>query len=166
MNKEKVYIYKGIKFIPRKRAFKPYRIKAIGFLNKYNEFENSYCSALQSEIQKFLLNDKTVSGKIITAKNAGDYEKISKAIGEALLCNPDYAMKTQELIKKKAMAKELFLITDEAGNASEMNAKELCKIMLEDSEKIDHTPESEKDYLEYMTFLNEVMNDFFMKFSR
>lgn len=159
--KEKTYIYNGVEYTPRKKSFKPYRSRALVFLNKYNEFEKSYTSTLLGEIQTFLITDKKFAGKIITARNTSNSERISKAVSEALLSSPDYAMKSQELVNKKALAKELFLITDGEGNSSDKNARELCDIMLEDSENINHNPETGDEYSEYMKFIYGLYDDFF-----
>jgi hypothetical protein len=162
--KEKKYSYNGKEYNLRTKSFKPYRIKAIQFINRYNEFESLFISDLQANINQFLFTDKKVQSKIVTAKSAGDTSKLNKAVIEALLENPEYAVKAQELTNKKILTKELFLTTDKDGNVSDANAKELCEIMFEDSSGIDHDPQTEKEYTEYTAFIYGVFDDFFLKF--
>lgn len=158
------YTYKGVEYTTQNKTFKPYRVKAIMFINEYNEFESKYTSTLQADINNFLITNKAIQGKIINAKNTSDTSKLNKVVSEALLLNPEYAMKVQELAGKKLMAKELFLTTNKAGEVSDENAKKLCQIMLEKTESIDHNPDSEDEYKEYMEFINKLFNDFFLKF--
>lgn len=161
---DKVYTYLGKEYKTRTKSFKPYRVQAIILMNKYNDFETSYTSDIQAVINNFLFTDKKVMGKIISANNSQDSEKLNKAIGEVLKDNPRYALKAEELAKKKVMARELFLTTDGKGNVSDDNAKTLCEIMLEDSKDINHDIDSEAGYAEYLKFIFNLFEDFFLKY--
>jgi hypothetical protein len=161
---DKVYIYLGKEYKPRIKSFKHYRVQAIILLNKYNDFENMYTADLKAEINNFLFTDKKVMGKIISANNCEDTGKLNKAVEEVLKENPRYAIKAEELAKKKVMARELFLTTDGKGNVSDDNAKTLCEIMLEDSKDINHDVESETGYAEYLKFIFNLFQDFFLKY--
>lgn len=163
-SKEKKYTYSGKEYALRTKSFKPYRLLAIQFINKYNEYESAYTSSLQADINKFLFTDKKVQSKIVTAKNSGDASKLNKAIMEALLENPEHALMAQELSNKKILAKELFLTSDKDGKVSDVNAKELCNIMFDESESINHDPQTEQEYAEYTAFIYGVFDDFFLKF--
>lgn len=158
------YNYKNKKYLPRNKSFKPYRVKAIKFIQLYRDFEKDFIKDLQSDIQSFLFTDKRAMGKIVTASNANDTGKLNKAITEILKDNPEYALKAQELAQRKAIAKELFLTTDNGGNPSDINAKELCDIMFDNTSTINHNPDTEQEYLEYLRFIYEVFDDFFLKY--
>jgi len=161
---DKKYNYRGKEYGLRNKSFKPYRIKALKFMNDFYEFESKYTAELQGELNSFLFNNKKIQGKVITAKNNGDNEKLNEIIAEALLENPTYAIKVQELTNKKKLATELFLTTYGKGEPSEVNAKELCYIMLEGASEIEHKTETEEEYYEYLNFLKELFDDFFLKF--
>lgn len=161
---DKKYSYRGKEFSLRNKSFKPYRIKALKFMNDFNEIERKYTTELQGEINSFLFNNKKIQGKVISAKNNGDNEKLNEIIAGALLENPQYAIKVQELANKKKLAIELFLTTNEKGEPSESNAVELVDIMLESASEIKHECETEEEYYEYLNFLKELFDDFFLKF--
>lgn len=161
---DKKYSYRGIEYGLRNKSFKPYRIKALKFMNDFSEFESKYTAELQGEINSFLFNNKKIQGKVITAKNNGDNEKLNEIITGALLENPQYAIKVQELANKKKLATELFLTTNDKGEPSELNAIELVDIMLENTGEIKHECETEEEYFEYLNFLKELFDDFFLKY--
>lgn len=161
---DKKYNYRGKEYGLRNKSFKPYRIKALKFMNDYDAFERKYTAELQGEINSFLFNNKKIQGKVITAKNNGDNEKLNEIITGALLENPQYAIKVQELANKKKLATELFLTTNDKCEPSELNAIELVDIMLENAGEIKHECETEEEYFEYLNFLKELFDDFFLKF--
>lgn len=158
------YTYKSKNYIPRNKSFKPYRVKAIRFIQSFRDFEKDFIKDLQSDIHTFLFTDKKSMGRIVTASNTKDTGKLNKAISDVLKENPEYALKAQELSQRKDIAKELFLTTDNDGNPSDINAKELCNIMFGDTTTINHNPETEQEYLEYLKFIYEVFDDFFLKY--
>ena len=162
--KEKTFKYKGKTLTFRTKSFKPYRVKAISLITAYREYEKEFTQDLQSEIQTFLFSDKKAMGKIVTASNKKDTSLLNKAIGDVLIENPDYAIKAQELNERKEIAKELFLTTDNDGIPSDTNAKTLCDIMFENSSIINHNPDTENEYADYLQFLFEVFDFFFLKF--
>jgi len=156
--------YKNKTFTPRNKSFKPYRVKAIKFIQSYRDYEKDFIKDLHSDIQNFLFTDKRAMGKIVSASNTQDSGKINKAVGEVLKDNPEYAIKAHELLQRKAIAKELFLTTDNDGNPSDINAKTLCDIMFENSNPINHNPDTEQEYSEYLAFIYEVFDNFFLKY--
>jgi len=158
------YTYKTKSYTPRNKSFKPYRIKALKFLQAYRDFEKDYIADLQSDIQTFLFTDKRAMGKVITASNTKDVSNINKAVSEVLSENPDYAFKAQELAKRKELAKELFLTSDNDGNPSDINAKTLFDIFFQNSTGINHNPDTEQEYFEYLNFVYQVFDDFFLKY--
>lgn len=161
---DKKYNYRGKEYSLRNKSFKPYRIKALKFMNDFNEFESKYTSELQGEINNFLFNNKKIQGKVISAKNNGDNEKLNEIIASALLENPLYAIKVQELTNKKKLATELFLTSNVNGEPSEVNAIELLEIMLENGSEFEHSTETEEEFYYYLNFLKELFDDFFLKF--
>lgn len=163
---DKKYSLNGIEFIERKKSFKPYRIKAILFSEKYNEFENKYCGDLQNEINNFLYTDKKVMGKVIAASNSGDVTKLNKVCQEVLLSEPNQIAKLTKLTERKSLARELFLYTDCKGNFSDENVKELCEIMFENADIINHEPQEENEFIEYSKFIDGVCSDFFLKYPK
>lgn len=158
--------YKNKEYTFRTKSFKPYRIKAIKFIQSYREFEKDFIKDLQTDIQTFLFTDKKAMGKMVSASNTNDTAKINLATIEVLKENPEYALKAQELAERKAIAKELFLTTDNDGNPSEQNAKELCDIMFDNASTINHNPQTELEYTEYLKFIYEVYDLFFSKYER
>ncbi len=155
------YTYNGKDYPVRTKSFKPYRLKSILFQKKYNEYEKQYTSELQSKIQEFLMTDKKAKASIMSASKTGD-DSVNKTIVKILADNPSYAILAKEFADNKAMARELFIMTNEKGEVSDVNAKELCDIMLENSSDISHNPETEKEYEAYETFINQMWNDFFL----
>jgi hypothetical protein len=153
---DKKYTYNSIEYSTRNKSFKPYRIKAIIFSEKYNKFEKEYCGDIQEEINNFLYTDKKVMGKVISAKNTGDTNKLNTVIQESLLSDPLQLSKLIKLTERKNTAKEMFLLDT-------VNAKELCDIMLNESETINHEPDGDELFSEYYAFLTELMTDFFLK---
>lgn len=164
--KEKTFKYKGKALTFKTKSFKPFRTQAITFVNAYREYEKDYVKDLQSEIQTFLFSDKKAVGKIVTASNKKDTSLLNKAIGEVLFDNPDYAVKAQELNEQKEIAKELFLTTDKDGMPSDINAKKLCDLLFENASVINHDPQTETEYAEYLKFIFEVFDFFFLKYEQ
>jgi len=163
---EKKYTYKGKELTLRKNSFKPYRVKAMPFIKGFSEYEKSLTEKLQTEINDFLFKNKKVNGYIISANNDGDASKLNEVIAKVLLDNPEYAIKAKELQSLKEYAKEVFLTTDLKGEPSDENSKKLCEIMFDNHQVINHNPQTEKEYDEYLKFIYEVWDVFFSKFSK
>lgn len=162
----KKYSYKSKTYNLRKTSFKPFRVKALKFIQAYRDFEKDYTKDLQEEIQSFLFSNKKANGKIISASNSNDSSKLNKAITDVLTENPEYAIKAQELSMRKDIAKELFLTSENDGTPSDVNAKELCEIMFDNASTINHNPQTAPEYLEYIQFIFKVFDDFFFTFER
>ena len=163
---ENKFVYKTKEYTLRKNSFKPYRAKALPFIKKFNDFERTLTETLQNELNNFLFNHKKIKGYIVTANNEGKTSELNDAIAKTLLENPEYAIKAKEIQAAKEYAKETFLITDLKGEPSDENAKILCDIMFENAQTINHNPQTEKDYDEYLKFIYNVWDIFFSKFSR
>lgn len=156
----KKYTYLGKEYPARKKNFKDYRIKAITFMRKYDEFESGNFPTIaknQAEIQSELLNENKLANKIYQ----NDAGKLNKAVAEIISKKPELALKTKKIADEQAICKELFLFSDGKGNSSDENAKMLCEIMLENCADIKHN-DDEMDYDEYMKFINELWADFFL----
>lgn len=156
----KTYNYQGKDYPARKKSFKSYRLKAITFMRKYDEFETANFPSIainQAEIQTKLLNENKLTNNAIH----NDENKLNKAVGEIINKTPELTLKIKKIAEEQAIAKELFLFTDSKGVESDENVKVLCDVMLEDSKDIKHN-DDEMDYEDYIKFINELWADFFL----
>lgn len=156
----KIYTYLGNEYPARKKNFKDYRIKAITFMRKYDEFEASNFPTIaknQAEIQAELLTNNQLAKKEVQI----DSEKLNKTVAEIITKKPYLAIKTKKIADEQALCKELFLFSDSIGNSNDENVKLLCDIMLENAQDIKHDNE-EMDYEAYLRFVNELWADFFL----
>lgn len=163
---EKQFIFNGKELKLSKNSFKPKRVRSMPFIKAYNEFEAKHISDLQSQLNTFIFSNKKVKGYIVSANESGDQTELNKSIAELLIENPDYVLKAKELQAAKDYAKELFLTSDLKGEPDDSNAKLLCEIMFENHQNVNHNPQTEKDYDEYLKFIYEVWDVFFSKFSK
>ncbi len=163
---DKVYKYKGKEYNSRRKSFKSYRIKAIVLQKKYTEFEAENfptIAKIQADIEKYFLTDKKITNKLIA--NQKDSSKLNKAVADAIVESPDVAMKMTQLAKEKEEARELFLFSDGNGGQNDENVEKLFEIMLEDTTGINHDVDA-LDFEEYLIFVYEIWDDFFLKLKK
>lgn len=156
MENEKKYVLNGIEYKQRETKIKPYRLLSIDLLEKYEDGLPEIISKTQEKVNSSLMSDKSFMGEAISAKNNDDKEKLGNLTLKCLNKNKDLMKEYLHSTIKRRNYEEKFLL-------DENNSKLLCEIFFENSETINHNPDSEEDVDSYLEFLRDVLSDFFLK---
>ena len=161
MTEENKYIYKDTEYILRNKNFKKYVVPSIKFSRKYDDFRKKYIpSDLEKRVKNIFVNrDLIKSSQNIIAENKDKDLKELEVIVANDTMNKIQDEQLADMITYNQIKEEIDIefLNDES------NAKELCEIMFEYSESINHNPNTKEEYDEYYNFIKGVFSDFFSK---
>jgi hypothetical protein len=162
MTEEKKYIYKDIEYTLRNKNFKKYVVPSIKFSRKYEDFRKINIPAdLEKSVKNIFINRDLIknSQNIIAENKDKDLKELEVIVAQDTI-NKIQDEQLADMITYNQLKEEI----DKEFLNDENNAKELCEIMFENSESINHNPEGgRKEYGEYYNFIKGVFSDFFSK---
>jgi hypothetical protein len=162
MIEEKKYIYKDTEYTLRNKNFKKYVVPSIKYSRKYDDFRKKYIPLdLEKRVKSIFVNRELIknSQNIIAENKDKDLKEL-----EVIVANDTMNKIQDEQLADMITYNQLKEEIDKEFLNDENNAKELCDIMFENSESINHNPEGDqKEYGEYYNFIKGVFSDFFSK---
>lgn len=148
----------GINYKVREtKTFSNYRVSALKLEKLWNDLDFELNNDLKKQINKEIIQHKKEFNEYQERIKTEDPETVANDYLEILT---DLFTLNSKLIKDTRICKEIFLLSD-----NKKNAKELCKMYFEDCD-FDHDKEmNDEEYNEYMTWLLEAFDSFFLKVS-
>ena len=149
------------------KTFANYRVKALQLYNSYKSFKDDLTKNIRAEISKEILNNSsayhTYSVNLTKIMEKFKDEELEK---EILKLNAEYSDKlvtlfdlNQRLSNDEDYYRETWLLFD-----NKVHAKELTGLYYETCD-FNHDKEmNDEEYSEYMVWLFEILNDFFLNF--
>lgn len=148
------FILDGKEFTVRKFTYKKDRTSQIKYLRRFKDYAKEYIGAdlydkFYSSFQTTSLI-KSLSEEANSNLSSEDKAKFNAELVQSLL--PESI--SLEFNDKHSEAIQLFLLDNDN------NAKELCEMLFENANEIEHNPNDDK-FLDYNNFINDVFNYFF-----